>query len=285
MTRRTCTGTCTGREGFVLVTVLWMVLALASLAGIYALYLGNTATGAAARAEVFPATGLSHAAVELAAFRLTAVPRDARPATDAFSFPMGRAQVRVATRDETARIDLNAAPAELLAALFETLGAPADAAKGYAERVIGWRSAETSDAADAELELYRSAGLDYGPRGAPFVHPDELWRVVGLPPRLVAAALPHVTVYSGRAQIDPDIADPVVAAAATLARRIASGGIDTPPELPGDRADAVRVTADIALANGRRRTLDAVILLRPFADAPYRTLYWREAAAGSSRRW
>ena len=44
-------------------------------------------------------------------------------------------------QSEAARIDLNAAPKQLLAGLFRTLGARPENADTYADRVIGWRTA------------------------------------------------------------------------------------------------------------------------------------------------
>ena len=61
--------------------------------------------------------------------------------------------------------------------------------------------------------LYRSSGLPYLPRGAPFAHVNELWLVQGLPPALVGRAIPFVTVYSGRPDINVFDAPPELIAA------------------------------------------------------------------------
>lgn len=258
-------------DGFILVTVLWILVALAGLAGVYATYLATTATAAAVRSDEVHADGLALAAVELAALRLANTPRDQRPTRGDVNLRMGPAAIRATFTDETARIDLNAAPKELLAALFATLGAKPDAAALYAERILAWRASASGDAA----EPYREARLDYDPRGAAFVHTAELWRVAGLPPELVRAALPHLTIYSGKADVNVADADPIVRAALdTLANPATAAGAAAPPPTHGDTA---RVRVNLAFDSGRSRTVEAVILLRDFRTEPYRILSWQES--------
>ncbi|MDI4659010.1 general secretion pathway protein GspK [Xanthobacter autotrophicus] len=273
------------RDGFILVAVLWILAALATLATVYAVYISSTATAAAVRDDSLLAHGLATAAVEIAALRLVAVPKDKRPSSGEVAFRMGKASVSATFVSEAARIDLNAAPKELLAGLFTALGAQPEAAADYADRILGFRAPASGDGG-REAELYRDAGLDYGPRGASFVHVEEIWRVVGLPPALVEQALPHLTVFSGRGEINAADADPVVRASLPGGpppdADDGEGAQAAPPaDLPGtirDASDAVRVRIRMDFDTGRRRAAEAVILLRDFGDDPYRVLSWREDA-------
>lgn len=264
------------QAGFILVAVLWILAALAGFVGVYAFYLSNSVAAEAARSEELAARALASGAVELTAYRLLLLPRDERPSRGAFNFSMGKARVSVTFAEETARIDLNAAPKEMLAALFTALGVRPEAADAYAGHVVAWRSTDAGDAPQDEAARYGEVRLGYGPRGAPFVHVEELWRVAGLPPALVEAALPHLTVYSGRPQVNPADAHPLVRAAASAARAATTGEADDAPPPAAERAEAVRVTARMDFASGRRRSIEAVILLRDFGDDPYRMLSWRE---------
>ena len=45
-------------------------------------------------------------------------------------------------------------------------------------------------------------GLKYAPRQAPFENVAELRFVLGIPPKLVEAAMPFVTIFNGLPQID-----------------------------------------------------------------------------------
>ncbi|MFG1302088.1 type II secretion system protein GspK [Xanthobacter sp. V3C-3] len=260
-----------------LVAVLWILGALAAFAGVFSGWLSSTAAGAAVREETLAARGLATAAVELAALRLVSEPRERRPTHGALAFRMGRAEVTATFRDEAARIDLNAAPGELLAGLFGALGASEQAAREQAERILAFRSPASGPAEAREADLYRQSGLGYTPRGGAFVHVEEIWRVTGLPPALVARALPHLTVFSGRAEVNVDEADPVVQAAARAAAPTVEGGAP-PPRLAVPAGDAQRIAVRIRFDSGRSQAAEAVILLRDFGDAPYRVLSWREGA-------
>lgn len=277
------------QRGFVLVAVLWILVALATFVGVYSVYVAGTATGAAARQDGFRAQGLATAAVELAALKLLSVPVAQRPASGQIVFQMGKARVEADFRGEKARIDLNGASRELLAGLFAVLGATPEDAGRHADRILAWRAPEPgTEAADD----YRDAGLDYGPRGGPFVHTQEIWRVPGLPPALVAAALPVLTVYNGRSEINLDTADPLVRAAMERAASLAEANSDLQSPASSDEegagkvaaaagstkrgGDAVRVRVRIRFDSGRESGAEAVILLNEFEDAPYRVLTWRD---------
>jgi len=285
----------TASDGFILVAVLWVLGALAALASIYALYVANTAMAVAINDDAVKANALTAGAVELAALELLKAPEDRRPTRGAFTFRMRSAQIAVEFCSEAARIDLNAAPKELLAGLFGVLGAQADDAAQYADRIVAWRKTPSDNAPDREASLYGAAGLSYAPRGAPFEHVDELWLVLGLPPAMVGRAMFYVTVFSGRPDINVLDAAPEVIAAlpgmtserlnAFLSERplLTRGG--APSDLsqlgPGrahatlEGSKATRVTVHIALDNGRRITSQAVIIVDGEGE-PFRVLSWRE---------
>lgn len=58
------------RDGFILVTVLWILAALSALASVYAVYISNTAMAAHSYASRVEADALVRAALELAAYQL-----------------------------------------------------------------------------------------------------------------------------------------------------------------------------------------------------------------------
>ncbi|MFG1347103.1 type II secretion system protein GspK [Xanthobacter autotrophicus DSM 431] len=271
------------QDGFILVAVLWILAALATLVGIYATYVSASAMAAVAREEDILADGLAAGAVELAAYRLIATPKEVRPTSGEIGFRRGRAQVLALFRDESARIDLNAASKDIIAGLFVALGAKPEAAADYAGRIVGWRTAPAGGSEELP-EAYRDAGLDYGPRGAAYVHVDEVWRVPGLPAALLAQAMPFLTVYSGRGEVNAREASPLVLAALPGAAADAGNGAQegTPPVPPGtttEPGESVRVTVRVTFDSGRTRTAEAVLLLRDFGEDPYRILSWRADAA------
>src|SRR5262249_6435073 len=102
------------RDGFIIVAVLWILIALATLASVYSVYVSNSALAISVMDDGLQAEQLVSASLELTAYRLT-VPKDTvRPTRGQFRFRLGRANVVVNYSSEAARIDLNAAPKNLL---------------------------------------------------------------------------------------------------------------------------------------------------------------------------
>jgi general secretion pathway protein K len=126
--------------GFVLVAVLWILAALATLASIYSSYTVNTAVASRGADDRVQAEASIRAGVEMAVFRQLALPEKARPARGGFNMRVGPTGVAVRFRSEAARIDLNAAPVDLLAGLFTAVGVDSSRAETFAERIVGWRT-------------------------------------------------------------------------------------------------------------------------------------------------
>ncbi len=74
--------------GFVLVAVLWILAALATLASIYSSYTVNTAVASRAADDRVQAEASIRAGVEMAVFRQLALPEKARQQAPATSRPL-----------------------------------------------------------------------------------------------------------------------------------------------------------------------------------------------------
>ena len=197
-------------DGFIVVAVLWILGALATLATVYSIYVINTATALAVNDDRLKSEGLISGGVELAAHQLTSTPEipPAAGSTSGSGTPRsGSSSVR-----KSARVDLNTAPKELLSGLFTSIGVRREMADDLADRIVAWRTAP-AEGQDQEASNYRTAGLQYAPRGAPFPHVDELSLVLGVTPDLMERIAPFVTVYSGQPGINVLAASPQVVAA------------------------------------------------------------------------
>jgi general secretion pathway protein K len=293
-----------GNDGFIIVAVLWILAALATLVSVYAIYVTNSAIAVVASGDAIIADPLVAAGVELTAYQLLGQTDEKRPAVGQFTARVGAAQLAIAFQTEATRIDLNAAPKELLVGLLVGFGASPLNAGDYADRIIAWRTAAAVQNIDTDPEnsLYRSAGLGYTPRHAPFTHVSELWLVQGIPPVLIERMLPFVTVFSGKAQVDiVDAAPQVIAALPGMTPEIVqaivaardSGLLDR-KSLPGllggvgegagatDAGRSFRVGVRVGFDNGRRSAAEAVILLPDDGPVPYRVLSWRNAFDGTT---
>jgi len=281
--------------GFIIVAVLWILIGLATLTSVYAVYVVNVAFAVGANDDQIQSEELTRAAVELAAYQLTRFAIADRPTSGETKFRMGGATVTVSFRTENARIDLNLAPKELLSNFFVGLGAGREQADDFAERIVGWRTKPQPGTADNEASLYRAAGKKYGPREGPFPHPDELWLVLGLPPNLVRRAEPYLTVYGLDPKINVVEAPPQVLAALPgmnpeelgnlLAMRGATqGSKDTLLQMLGPAqimatvqgSKAVRLKIAVRFDNGRQTNSEIVITINDEPLQPYHILYWRD---------
>jgi general secretion pathway protein K len=280
-------------QGFVIVAVLWILMALSALAAIFAVYLSASAQALALNDAALQTEALVSASLELTAYQLTLAGDEARPPGGSFQFRLDDADVRVTFTSEAARIDLNFASKEVLAGLFAGLGASrADAAQD-ADRIVGWRTRPAPGTANVEEALYASAGLSYTPRQSLFTHVNELMLVVGLPPVLVERALPFVTVFNGSPDVNAAIAAPeVVAALPGKASDKPGDALGAQSTLPNDplatantaaaqsdpttaKSPCYRIDVAIRFSNGRRARSEVVIALGDKVE-PYRVLSWQD---------
>jgi general secretion pathway protein K len=143
----------------VIVAVLWILAALSALAMIFSVYLSNSAQTLGINDTGLQAEALVSASLELTAYQLLLAGDKARPTPGSFQFRLDNADVLVSFVSEAARIDINFASKAMLANLFAGLGADQQAAKEYADRIVGWRTRPVANTANDEEALYSAAGL------------------------------------------------------------------------------------------------------------------------------
>jgi general secretion pathway protein K len=288
-------------QGIVIVAVLWLLAALAALAVIFSAYLSNSARALAVNDTALRAQALISAGVELSAYQLYRAGEQERPAQGSFRTRLNGADLAVSYASEAARVDLNNASRELLAGLLSVLGATADAASEYADRIVAWRTRPKQESAGNEDARYRAAGRLYSPRQAPFPHVNELGLVLGLPPALVERALRFVTIFSGLSGVDVLTAPPeVIAALPGMTPLTLKQFLNDRAALPNDAAaiasalgaarsnatvqksQAYRLLIRVRLPNGRESSSEIVIRLRGGED-PYQVLSWQDNAPARRR--
>jgi general secretion pathway protein K len=216
--------------------------------------------------------------VELAVARLLAAPAKQRPGRDVFEVRIGEASIGADISSEAGRLDLNNAPARVLAKLFARLGADEDASQKLARATVKWRQrAEGDDDTAARHALYQDA--------------RELSLVGGMPADLAAAALPYITVFGGADGIDVRSASPLLLSAlpdvdddrlarVLKARENPAASPETllaplgPSAALASVAPALawRVALAIRLRDGRAERAEFVVLPTPDEAEPYRVL-------------
>jgi general secretion pathway protein K len=207
------------QRGFALLVVLWTLVLIAFIV---------VHVTAAGRVEVQIASNLSaNAAAQAAAdgaiyqaiFQLSDPRPDQHWGVDggAHELVIGKSRILLRIEDEADRINPNLASAALLEGLLRACGSEPQRAAATAAAITEWIGSATPARSPAELTAeYRAAGLDYAPPGSPMESIDELGRVRGMTPELLAALRPHVTLF-GPAEPNAASADPIVAAALAFA--------------------------------------------------------------------
>ena len=288
-------------RGFVIIAVLWILVALSALATIFSVYLSNSALTLAATDAVLQREALVSAGLELTTYQLVLAGDKARPAQGSFRFRLNNVEVLVTFKSEAARVDLNFASKELLANLFEVLGAEQKIAGDTAARIVGWRTPPKSNAANDEAALYTASGLAYPPRQSSFAHVNELSLVLGMPAGLMDRALPFVTVFNGSANVDVLIApSEVIAALPGMTPLALNDFLNQRASLPRDKAaiaaalgpaqgsaavansKSYRVVTALRFNDGRQTSSEVVISLGD-GKQPYQVLSWQDDVRAGRR--
>jgi general secretion pathway protein K len=226
------------RRGVVLVTVLWSIVLLSTLAMATSLTFRGFAGIMAVSRDRLKAEGLLTAGLEVAAGMVASAGQT--PLYDVESnVALSSGRVAIRLDDEGGRVDVGRAPADLLAALFRSIEVPD--AEAIAQRIVEWRKPDTAAAPakpaapanpnlqpedDAENDVDDDPGAANagnaanpaasGTKPAPSTQSiltsvAQLLEVPGMRPEWVNAIAPLVTVF-GNDTVNPVSAPPAVLA-------------------------------------------------------------------------
>jgi len=280
-----------------LVLVLWVLvllstiaMALATTTRMESVVTGNFRGEREARALID--AGIRFQVLQIIASPAPDDPEARWPADGvAREWPFAGHVIRVRAVPESARIDLNAAAPEFIAALFEAVGVDGEQALVLADRVADWRDADSEPREyGAEDDDYRGAGLPYGARDAPFETVSEIQQVMGVNRALFKAVESALTVHSRRRTVNPMFASPLVldavpgmdaAEAEAFAAAREEGGEQGESTLPGGAEQGYlsfasgavyRVSAEVDLPDGVTMAGELVVARSSRNGKGYRVL-------------
>lgn len=192
-------------RGFALLIVLWVSILLTVLISGYSM-LSHTETLQSrfmfddAQAKYMALAGIERAVFELRKPDLeTRWQADGRP----YEFDLDDAVIEVKILDETGKVDINAAPEQMLMDLFASVGVDEQQAQQLTDAIQDWRDPDDlARLAGAEDDDYESAGYPYGAKDAPFDTVEELQQVMGMNYELFTLLEPSITVFSGRSTVN-----------------------------------------------------------------------------------
>jgi len=256
-------------KGIALVSVLWLLVLLTTIAVALTATVRSEVRAVGNTVEMTKARYAAQAGVELGVLNLL-VPQAQRWPADGSVRELALRDItlRIATLDEAGKIDINFAGAEVLAALMAQSGVETDRASMIADAVLDWRDVDDMRRLNgAEDDDYRMAGRSYGAADRDFHSVDELLQVLGMDRDIFAAIEPALTVHSGLAGTNPQLASMQVANAI-------SG-------LPAVQTNAsglsYTVVVEATTPQGIISRLAVTVALVPGgAGKPYQVLAWRQ---------
>jgi general secretion pathway protein K len=278
------------RRGVILVTVLWSIALLSALAMAASVTFRGFAGVMAIERDRVQGDALLSAGLETAAGIIDTL-GDASLLDIEAKVDLATGSVRSRLSDEGGRIDIGKAPAEVLAALLRSVGAPEAAANDVAQRIVERRY--SGNAARPNTARRSANGATRAPATAqPFSDLQQLQLIPGMLPNWVAAIAPLATVFGGET-VNPLTAPPGVIAALPgvergqvdaflKARRSFPADVDRLVQLvgPAQRYLVVKpprvasVELMVELANGYAVAARSVIVVLPQDSQPYRVLVW-----------
>jgi len=284
-------------RGYVTVLVLTVAGLLAALVAA-TLHVARPSLGQAVlNSDELQADGLIEGGIAAAGYALYAAKKPLNAVNGAV-LPFETGAVRLTVKTEAGRVDLNGAKPDLLQRVYSAVGGRGMSPQSFAARIIDWRDSNSKPKqGGAEQDEYRGAGLNYGPRNAPFQSVGELRFVAGMTDEEFALLTPYLTVFSPDGLIDPSSAEQTV----LLAVPEMTGGqassliqaFSNPEAKPKDLKEMVRpfrkyltsrpgnvyrITVEARLTGGYAKSVEAVIM--PGRNkSVYRVLYWRVVPA------
>ena len=201
------------RRGIALVIVLWGLVLLAVIAAAFTTETRTEVTLARNLVENAKAKALADAGVHAAMLGLHRREVEKRWRADGtvYSMASGEGEVSIVINDEAGKIDLNAAPDELIQGLLVAVGLEEGEAQALTAAIADFRDADDeTHLGGAEDAEYRAAGLAWGPKNKPFEAVEELHQVLGMTRQVYALAAPGLTVHSRSKGVDVTVAPAIV---------------------------------------------------------------------------
>ncbi len=277
------------QSGFALLLVLWVLALLAVIAAGIAAATQGEATIARNRVELARARALAEAGVTLALAGLTDPDVNARWRADGAprTSQYGGGSIAIAVQDEGGKIDLNTAPIEIVAGLFDEIDTMAPEDRAAVLQAIVER--RRSGAGQVQAPII--APPDAPTADMPFASVSELRQLPGMTRPVYDRIRPFVSVYSKKPTVNPMTAPREVLAAVPdmsadavafymaarnaplTAQSLPPLGVTAAKYLATTDVNTVTITARATTETGAAFAREAVVSLSTVSKAEF--LEWR----------
>lgn len=292
-------GRVAGRRGSILIGVLWILVFLAFLAVVLRVHVGSVVTSVRVTEDKAAARIIAEAGLARAAGLVLAGPfTGARKVDDELQSSVETASGKVSVRltNEAYRIDLNTAEKPLVIGALRAAGASPSLADELAGRIVERRGQPKQPDPNEPGEGIQPPNQDAPPTNAdPLQTASDVALIEGMPTAVALALAPITTVSSGLKGVrllglsDETLSDiPDVPAAAIGAIKQYRKGSITLQQLESvlagvaintnEQARSWRAELKVDLPNGHSEAHEALIMISPEDNVPYRILDWRMLA-------
>jgi len=291
------------QRGIALILVLWLTIMLTVIASGFAFSMRSEALSARNAMSLARARAAANGAIERMAFERSRPRYPSAWASDGQprKWVDDDVQIVATAVDESAKLDLNAAPETLLKGLLEHVaGTDPQVTASIVAAILDWRDPDDIKRPNgAEEADYRLAGLKQKPANAPFETVSELARVMGVTPAVYARIADSLTVHSRQPGINaltasrdvllalPNATPETVDAYSQQRADARAAKLPVPPYPPasGFAAGAVpvwRIRAQATTSDGV--TFDREAVVRPSGDVrrPLLTLSWQDGSMAAA---
>ena len=290
-----------GRRGSILIGVLWILVFLAFLAVVLRVHVSSVVTSVRVTEDKAAARIIAEAGLARAAGLVLAGPfSEGRRVEDEVqsSVETASGKVSVSLTNEAYRIDLNTAEKPLIVGALRAAGASPNLADELAVRIIE-RRGQPAKVDPNNPGAVQPPNQETPPTNAdPLQTASEMALIEGMPAEVALALAPITTVSSGLKGVrllalsDETLSDiPDVPAAVIGAIKQYKKGAVTREQLESvlagveintnEQAKSWRAQLKVDLPNGHSEAHEALIMISPEDNVPYRILDWRMLAGAS----
>ena len=291
------------QRGVALLVVLWLLILLTIVVGVYAVLARTEAMQARFLLDTTRARYAAEAGIHRAAYEMANPDPETRWVGDgrAYVIEFGEASVTLRITDESGKININRANVDTLTELFFQQGVGERAALELADAVIDWRDSDDAPGEfGAEIAEYDAAGYPYGPTNQAFQTVAEIQQVIGMTQAIYADIRDLLSVSGGRGEPNPAFAsaealallpDVDLASAEAFVRERRSyhpseavGLMLANGELVNLQATGrtFSVHSQATLASGTSASIKATVAMgRGMRGRPFQIIEWRENATES----
>lgn len=266
------------QQGIALVMVLWLLVLMTVIASSHSRNIRTETRLASNHVESGKARNLAEAGVYHAIMEMLVDDANERWSVNGsinrIRFDDG--ETAIAIRDARGLVDINTARGAVLDTLLTGAGVEDQKQRQQLiDAILDWRDKDhLKHLHGAEDDDYRHAGLSWAARDDLFTSVEEFRYILGMTNSLFEQLAPYLTVYSGKQDIRLDYAPPWLAGVFSNNQNVSPTGKS--PAAVGDSTFHVNVVA--TTMGGTTASLDAVVLITPRGNEPYKILSWRTPA-------